>query len=141
WSPELLHSPRWAHDRGLNSLEILSHLRVASRLVGDPRYEAAAASLVDEHGYARNTVLQKVTEPVAVNHSDDELAFLSYYPLLRYEPDPGRRALYHASLERSWQIERPECCPLWNALYGALTGDPSDLEAAAATLRAIPLDL
>jgi hypothetical protein len=141
WSPELLHSARWAHDRGLNSLEILSHLKVASRLVGDPRYAAAAEELVNDHGYALDTVCQKITEPGAVNHSDDELAFLSYYPLLRYEEEPGRRALFRASLDRSWQIERPERCPLWNVIYGALTEDPADLEAAALTLREIPLDL
>ena len=100
-----------------------------------------AASLVDEHGYARNTVLQKITDPGAVNHSDDELAFLSYYPLLRYEEEPHRRALYRASLERSWQIERPERCPLWNVIYGALTGRPCELDAAVETLREIPSDL
>jgi hypothetical protein len=141
WSPELLHSPKWAAERGLNSLEILSHLRVASHLVGEPRYEAAARELVEVHGYALNTVNQKITRPGHVNHSDDELAFLSYYPLLRYETDPHRRALYLASLERSWQIERPEQCPLWNVIYGALTGAPCDLDGAVATLQEIPLDL
>jgi hypothetical protein len=141
WAPDQLHSPQWAHDRGLNSLEILSHLAVAFHLVGDPRYQEAADLLVREHGYALNTLDQKITEPGHVNHSDDELAFLSYYPLLRCEKDPQRRALYLASLERSWQIERPERCPLWNTIYGALTGAPCDLEAAAATLHEIPLDL
>jgi hypothetical protein len=141
WSPELLHSPKWADERGLNSLEILSHLRVASHLVGDPRYEAAARELVETHGYARNTVNQKITRPGHVNHSDDELAFLSYYPLLRYESDPHRRALYLASLEGSWHIERPERCPLWNVIYGALTGNGCDLEAATATLQETPSDL
>jgi hypothetical protein len=141
WSPDLLHSPRWADERGLNSLEILSHLRVASHLVSDPRYEAAAQELVNAHGYALNTVNQKITRPGHVNHSDDELAFLSYYPLLRYETEPHRRALYLASLERSWQIEQPERCPLWNVIYGALTSQPCDLGAASATLREIPLDL
>jgi hypothetical protein len=141
WAPDQLHSPQWAHDRGLNSLEILSHLCVASHLVGDPRYQEAAGTLIHQHGYALSTLDQKITEPGHVNHSDDELAFLSYYPLLRCETDPHRRALYLASLERSWQIERPERCPLWNIIYGALTGSSCDLEAAAATLREIPLDL
>jgi hypothetical protein len=146
WSPELLHSPRWAGDRGLNSLEILSHLLVANQIVGDPRYAAAADTLVNEHGYALNTVQQKITTPGHVNHSDDELAFLSYYPLLIGELDAHRRALYQASLERSWQIERPERCPLWNIIYGALsldhlTGEACDLEAAVRTLVEIPLDL
>jgi hypothetical protein len=141
WSPEQLSTPAWAGDRGLNALEILSHLRVAAHIVGDPKYEAAARELVETHGYALHTVQQKITRPGHVNHSDDELAFLSYYPLLRYETDPHRRALYRASLERSWQIERPERCPLWNVIYGALTGRPCELDAAAETLREIPPDL
>ena len=80
----------------------------------------ASRELIQEHGYALNTVDQKITKEGHVNHSDDELAFLSYYPLLRYERDPHLRALYLSSLERSWQIERPERCSLWNVIYGAL---------------------
>jgi hypothetical protein len=45
------------------------------------------------------------------------------------------------SLERSWRIERPERNPLWNLMYGALTQNPCDAEAAAQTLAEIPLDL
>ena len=60
--------------------------------------------------------------PGHINHSDDELAFLSFYPLLRYEKDPALLAVYKESLERSWQIERPERNPLWNVIYAAGTG-------------------
>src|SRR4029079_16296187 len=67
--------------------------------------------------------------------------FLAYYPLLRYEKKPDRCSLYMASLERSWQIERPERCPLWNVIYGVLTGSACDLDAAAMALPEIPLDL
>ena len=38
------------------------------------------------HWLTRN---QKIMVPGAINHSDDELAFLSYYPLLRYETTRG----------------------------------------------------
>ena len=44
------------------------------------------SDLVEKHAYATNTIGQKqVWPPQAVNHSDDELAFLSYYPLLMLE--------------------------------------------------------
>ena len=79
--------------------------------------------------------------PGHVNHSDDELAFLSYYPLLTYEDDPELRAIYLDSLEHNWQIERPERNPLWNIIYGVLTGNECDLDAAVRTLREIPMDL
>ena len=83
-----------------------------------------------------------LTQPGSINHSDDELAFLSYYPLLRYETDPALLAVYKQSLERSWQIERPERNPLWNVIYAAGTGAQKyDRDASVRTLREIPMDL
>jgi hypothetical protein len=65
-----------------------------------------------------NTIFQKIEWPVdEINHSDDELAFVAYYPLLWHERDARLRAIYLLSLERSWHIERPERSPLWNFIY------------------------
>lgn len=121
WSPERLnHDLKWIGDRGLNSLEVLSHLKVASHIVGKPRYAEAAQTLIEKHAYATNTVEQKrIFPPEAVNHSDDELAFLAYYPLVIYERDPALRKYYLASIHRTWQIERPEHSPLFNFIYAA----------------------
>lgn len=146
WAPERLNDdPQWRAERGLNSLEILSYLKVAHHLTGTRRYADAYRDLIANHHYALNMIDQKVLPgdfPGAENnHSDDELAFLAYHGLLRYETDPELRALYGASLERSFEIERPEHCPLWNFLYGALTGRPCDAEAGVTALQEIPLDL
>lgn len=121
WAPERLnHDLEWIADRGLNSLEILSHLKVAAHVTGDPQYERAARELIEKHAYAINTVDQKVVwPPREVNHSDDELAFLAYYPLLRYERDPQLRKVYLASIRRSFAIERPEQSPFFNYIYAA----------------------
>jgi len=140
WGPKYLNDdPQWWQENGLNSLEILSHLKVAYHLTGDPKYEDAARKLIVKHHYALNTIDQKINIPGLINHSDDELAFLAYYPLLQYETDPDLRAIYLASLERSWQIERPERSPLWNFIYGACTGKPCDTEASVRTLMEIPM--
>jgi len=119
WAPEQLNrNLRRIGDRGLNSLEILSMLKTAEHITGRPRYAAAARELDEKHGYAFNTVFQKIDWPTEeVNHSDDELAFLSYYPLLWHERDARLRTIYRFSLERSWHIERPEGSPLWNFIY------------------------
>jgi hypothetical protein len=139
WAPAALNDdPRWWEERGLNSLEILSHLKVAHALTGERRYEDAYRELIDRHRYAINALRVKV--PGGVSH-DDQLAFLAYYPLLQLETDPGLRALYTASLEHTWSRERLEANPLWNFIYGASTGAPCDVEAAVATLRDMPLDL
>lgn len=121
WAPERLnHDLKWIDERGLNSLEILSHLKVAEHITGDPKYGRAAKELIEKHAYAMNTIDQKLLwPPQAVNHSDDELAFLAYYPLLWYERDPKLREVYLASLERSWQIERPEGSPFFNFIYAS----------------------
>ena len=80
--------------------------------------------------------------PGHINHSDDELAFLSFYPLLCYETDPALLETYRQSLERSWQIERPERNPLWNVIYAAGTGAVEyDRDASVRTLQEIPMDL
>jgi hypothetical protein len=54
-----------------------------------------------------------------VNHSDDELAFLAYYPLVWLERDPALRQKYLFSIRRTWSVERPERSPFFNLIYGA----------------------
>lgn len=143
WPPEALNQdPKWAGETGLNSLEILSHLKVAIHLCGDRRFVEAYQSLVSRYHYALNTVRQKVLPPEGENnHSDDELAACAYYPLLQLETDPFLRALYLMSLERTQAILRPEKSPFYNVIYGACTGRPCDAEAAAQWLRDAPWDL
>lgn len=121
WHPDKVnHDLEWYVDRGLNSLEILSHLRTADHIVGDPRYNAAAKELIEKHAYATNSIDQKMLWPAnAVNHSDDELAFLAFYPLVWYERDAHLRRVYLTGLERSFQIERPERSPLFHFIYAA----------------------
>ena len=143
WSPEVLnHAPEWAAERGLNSLALLSHLRVALHLCPEPDFATAYRELVETHGYALNTVRQKMWPPEAdCNHSDDELAACAYYPLLMLESDPVLRVLYLASLERTQTFLRPERSPLHAVFYGACTGRSCDAESAAQWLAECPLDL
>jgi hypothetical protein len=116
-------------------------LHMAGTAGNRARYQAAYDSLVNTHKYHLLTRNQKIMVPGHINHSDDELAFLSYYPLLRFEADPGLRTVYEQSLERSWQIERPERNPLWNVIYAAGTAAKSfDRAEAVRTLREIPMD-
>jgi hypothetical protein len=121
FAPEKLnHDLDWIVERGINSLEILAHLKVADHICGGTKYAEAAKKLIEDHAYAINTVDQKlVWPPEEVNHSDDELSFLAYYPLLWYERDPYLRRIYLASIHRSWLIERPEESPFLNYIYAS----------------------
>ena len=121
WAPnEIWEDP---DETGLRALHMVSHLQVAIHLAGSPanraKYQAAYADLIKTHRYHLLTRNQKIVIPGSINHSDDELAFLSFYPLLQYEQDPALREVYRQSLQRSWQIERPERNPLWNFIYAA----------------------
>lgn len=140
WGPNTIWED--ADETGLRALHILSHLRVAFHITGNPKFSAAYNDLISRHRYhllARN---QKINLPGRVNHSDDELAFLSYYPLLMYETDPALVAVYRESLERSWQVERSERNPLWNFIYASGSGAREfDVVESIRTLREIPLDL
>ncbi|MFZ4985509.1 MAG: hypothetical protein ACOYLF_08625 [Blastocatellia bacterium] len=140
WGPEAIWED--ATETGLRALHLLSHLRVAHHLTGNPRYEKAYRELVSEHKYHLLTRNQKINYPGYINHSDDELAFISYYPLLQYEKDPALRQVYQDSLDRAWQVERPERNPLWNFIYaaGSLKTEFDQAESVR-TLREIPLDL
>ena len=143
WGPAAIWED--ADETGLRALLMLSHLRVALHMTGAPalraRYQAAYHDLIGNHKYHLLTRNQKIMVPGAVNHSDDELAFLAYYPLLRYETDPRLLAVYRLSLERSWRIERPERNPLWNFIYAAATGAKEfDRAESVRTLREIPMD-
>jgi hypothetical protein len=140
WGPEAIWGD--ADETGLRALHILSHLRVASYITGNPKFEAAYNDLINKHRYHLLLRNQKINIPGRVNHSDDELAFLSYYPLLSYEKDSNLHAIYRESLERSWQVERAERNPLWNFIYAAGTGSKeSDVTESLRTLREIPMDL
>src|SRR5690606_1534664 len=64
WAPEKLNGdPRRRAERGLNSLEILSHLRAAYHITGKERYLEAYHTLINRHGYAENMRRQKIDTP------------------------------------------------------------------------------
>jgi hypothetical protein len=150
WAPEKLNGdPKWWVEKGLNSMELLSYLASAEHITGDPKYRSAARELIENHHYAENTVDLRICKPPEeVNHSDDELIFLSYYNLLRYEKDPRLLATYRKSLERSYGAVAIEENPLWTFITLAGLGDEGRrlhsgraVTRAAATLRETPLDM
>jgi hypothetical protein len=113
--------PRWSGQRGLNSLELLSYLRVAEHATGDKKYADVFRRLASESGYLNNISMPKFQSgPSTGNHSDDEMAFMNYYNLLKYEKDPTARRLESQSLFRYWTfLEQPERNPLFNTIFAA----------------------
>jgi hypothetical protein len=157
FSPEKLnHDRNWWEERGLNSLSMLAYLRTAEHITGEARYGAAARELIDKHAYAANVMIPKTNAgPGSGNQSDDEMAFMTFYCLLRYEKDPALRQLFGLAFSQRWTMERPELNPLFNFLYAAavkgvefsdafetvpLAPAGAWLEESIDTLRRYPLD-
>ena len=141
WDPEYLQRPYGMYARGLNGMEAQSYIHTAIGMLGDDYYRDALQQLLDWR-YHEHTVRQKLTFPPSdITTWDDRLAFLSYYPLVKYAEQEWLRALYLRSLERSWEVKRLEKHPWFNFLYGALSGNECEAEEGVQFLREWPLDM
>ena len=157
YGPQSLNlDPDWWGERGLKSLSILSYLAVAQHITGDAKYGSVARELIDLHGYAQNLMFPKVQfGPGSGNQSDDEMAFMCFYNLLRYSKDETLKNMVRASFYAYWRNEASELNPFFNFAYAAygLAGSvtsvwgshdvdpgPRWLEDSMATLRGFPLD-
>ena len=138
WDLEYLQRPHGYYARGLNGMEALGYTTTAFALTGDEKFKQGKQQLL-AWGYHNEALRQKLVFP-EVTHFDDRLAFLNYYPLLRYERDPALRSIFRRSLERSWEIKRVENVPWFSFIYGALTGNDCENGRAVQHLREWPLD-
>ena len=121
YAPESLNrDARWWVERGLNSLSILSYLAVAGHVTGDTKYTARSRELIERHGYAQNLMYPKAQfGPGSGNQSDDEMAFMCFYHLLRYSGDEELKNLARTAWYAYWQGEAPELNPFFNFAYAA----------------------
>jgi len=142
WNPDSLnHSKNWMFERGLNSLQILSHLKTGIHFTGKEKFENAYNELIEKHGYAKNAVQAKVYGPFETSHSDDILNFLPYYNLIRYSENEKNFPLYVQSLERTWKVVRPDRMPVWNLMASVLLKKDCDVNVVIEELEKYPLDL
>lgn len=162
WAPASLNDdPAWLEERGLNSVQMLAFLLAAHRaLTTAPALRAELAAtfyaLVNEHGYARNAINQKIVAPDDLSTSDNVLAFV---PLLSMHfscdegvPPPDTAAMcasirpqMHTCLERSYAAVRSHEAALFALVYALHErGSPAATAAAATATRALqryPLEL
>lgn len=141
WNPELLNG-RHIHylESGIYSLMMLSFLKVTHHITGDEKYEQHYLDLIQNHGYLSNLLLQKKLWPDELNHSDDQLAAIAYYPFLQLEHDPVIRDAVLRSLRRTALVERDEHNSLVAMVYASADPADADVEGAVQTLREWPLD-
>lgn len=128
-------------DSALNSMELLSLLKTAAHITGNTRYAKEYRKVALDLGYAKLATRYKELRE-EVNYSDEELAMLSFYNLLRYETDPELLDRYYrTALDGWWENMVREESPLWDFIYAvARPGAPVDMASAVRTLYRMPAD-
>ena len=157
YSPNSMNNdPHWIEERGLRSLSMLSYLAVAEHMTGDPIYRKHSDRLIEDHAYRTNAMIYKIHRGIGSgNHSDDEMAFMSFYNLVKYTKNEKLREQILMSFFSAWVNEQPEMNPFFNFAYaafgletkytnqwGTFSLAPWDgwLEDSIATLKGFPLD-
>ena len=121
YNPQVLnHNPLWAEERGLKSLSLLSYLAATEHVTGDSKYRQIINMLREKHAYDTNLKVPKNQRGVgSVNHSDDEMAFMCFYNLMKYGNDPKLTDEVGYSFFCYWILEFPEMNPFFNYCYAA----------------------
>lgn len=150
FGPTSLNHDPIEFGRGLNSLSILSYLRVAYHMTGEAKYQHAYDHLVKDHAYATNVLeAKRQNGPGSGNQSDDEMAMMCFYNLLKYESDARLRGLYLFALQFYWTLMEPELNPFFNYIYAASMANETNvvrlvpascLAESLDTLQRFPLD-
>ncbi len=157
YNPEALnHDPRWAGERGIRSLSLLSYLAATEHVTGDAHYRQLINLLCAKHALDSNILIGKPQQGVGTgNQSDDEMAFMSFYNLMKYGNDPKLLAATGYAFFNHWTLEFPEMNPFFNFAYAAsavgrkiagprgvreLPTLPGWLEDSVDTLKRFPLD-
>lgn len=142
WNMSYYRSEEGAYERALRSLELLSFLKTAYHVTGDETYQSEYLRLVSRGDIEQTNKYRRWASAfVEINHSDDELYYLSVLPLMLYENDPALRARYLAGMRFTWGEIAREMNPLWNfinAACGIVEMNPRILDESLRTLKRSP---
>ena len=142
WAPEYLnHDPDWASEKNINSVEILSYLKLAYHVSGVERYQKEYYKLLNKHNYKNNIVNALSTLPSWRTHIDDELLALAYPVLFLYEDDPELQNLYRISLDNWYNALKDDDNPYFYFTYNAFADKKLNLDKSEKLLQDNPLDL
>ncbi|MFQ6111354.1 MAG: hypothetical protein ACE5LX_04895, partial [Nitrospinota bacterium] len=121
---------------GLNALLSLTFMKIAHRVTGDGKFRQAYESLIFWN-YPEIAFIPFVRGLCLANYSNDNMAFLAFYNLLRLEGSPELQAHYQAALGRAWEVVREDGNALFNFIYLATFRGRADPEAKGAALRSL----
>jgi hypothetical protein len=127
----------------LNALIALGFFKIAHHITGAARFAQHYHQLTTAHHYHERAVVARNLwweTLFGTNHSDNNLAFLAYYPLLRYETDAALLPYYHRSLRRTWAAVHKEGNPFFSFVYRVFNPLAAADPHAYQTLHRFPLD-
>ncbi len=155
WNPEYLNwYPETVVDRKLGSTTLIAGLQLGYALTGKELFREEAGKLMKGHGYLDNIMIDlnriEATPDVIFqghnmgdggwNHSDDEMAFLTYWVLYHYAFDENLKEKFAWVIKNHWEIELPERNALWSLItYG--TEGSIDRASVNWHLEGFPWDL
>ncbi|MCR4615568.1 MAG: hypothetical protein K5756_05410 [Clostridiales bacterium] len=141
WDPDSLNGDnKWIYEKGTNSLQILTFLKVGYHVTDDEKYEKLFDYLAGEKHFAMNLMQYKIPDGHLL-HIDDNHDFLMITLLMRYTESPRLRSIFSIGLTHHWFEERIERNAFYNFVYGAVTGERFDVENAVEELVDHPMDL
>ena len=142
WSPDKLNrDPEWSPDRSLNSMELLSFVKLAYYMTHDEKYQREYLRLIKEEGYLTNMDNIPNQDPAWFIYFDVVLAAYQYPILLRCEKDPELLSFYRKHIDRWMDQRKGDNNPLVNFIYCFSTNKKVESESSAGLLKDTPLDL
>ncbi|MCQ2471553.1 MAG: hypothetical protein MJ147_05895 [Clostridia bacterium] len=140
WNPDLLNNDqKWMYEKGTNSLQMLTFLKVGYHITGNEKYEKVFKYLADDKHYAMNLMQYRILDG-HLCHIDDNHDFLMISLLMRYTTDPQLRAIFAMGLSYHWNDEKAERNAFYNFVYGASTGEMFDADESIDELVDYPMD-
>lgn len=136
---ELNLDDSWSWEKGINSLELLTFLRIVYHMTGNETYLLKQRELAASYHYAMNLTLYKKYDAHS-NHIDDRLGFYNITHLLRLETDEALLRYVKFALRRHYEYERIEHTPYFHFVTAWALGGHAALDEAVETLEEYPLD-
>ena len=140
WDPDLLNNDhKWIYEKGTNSLQMLTFLKIGYHITGDEKYEKLFVKFAGQKHFAMNLMQYKIPDGHLL-HIDDSHDFLMISLLMKYTEDPNLRSIFAMGLTHHWEDEKVERNAFFNFVYGASTGERYNAEDAVDELMDCPMD-
>jgi hypothetical protein len=142
WSPNKLNNdPEWAPERGMNSLEMLSFLKLTFHITGEQKYQDEYLKLINKHNFLENIERMNHQNEAWKTYIDAFLSTFVYPALLKYEDDPKLKSIYATHMNEWFKRHRREKSPFFNYFYCYASDKVVETENTVELLVDAPLDM